>query len=112
MGFFLLSDKESTVLSRFEGCTAIDHVEILGLFLTEVCSSGQLPMGIGYDSNYCGLFVDTILQGLIKLIPDTSVKGPDRILKSGNKRGEDIHKKSQGKSTSLKCLQPSRDSHQ
>ena len=52
----------------------IDHLEILGTSPNGVELSGQLPQGIGFDSNHQCMYADISLRYLIGLALENPAK--------------------------------------
>ena len=90
----VLDETEETVLpSTITGKKVIDHIELLGIDTTTVVRRGQLPHGIGFDTDHRAMYIDLDTDQLFGLSPDKMNDTEGRRLKSENKEYSAIYTK-------------------
>ena len=64
----------------------IDHIELHGILALALSSAGQLPPGIGFDSNQKAMCADMALDETLGHIPGKQVNTSPCRLSTGNER--------------------------
>ena len=80
-----LDEEVSVVPSRHTGTTVIDHIDTYGIPEENVVSAGQLPHGIGFDSDHRCIYADLDIESILGFSMDQYKPRAGRRLKSANK---------------------------
>ena len=62
LGFLPIIGESESVPSTDVGSEIINHIELHGISAHALLSAGQLPPGIGFDSNHKAMYADMTLD--------------------------------------------------
>jgi hypothetical protein len=71
----------------------IDHILSIGLDIESIERAGQLPHGMGFQSNHRCIYADIDMEKEIGLSPMKATKWKPRALSAKNKKRVDIYAK-------------------
>ena len=88
----VLKQKIVSILPSVEGSNRIiDHILSIGLGFESIMKAGQLPHGMGFQSNHRFIYADIDMETDIGLVLMKAVKWKPRLLSAKNRKIVDIY---------------------
>ena len=90
----VLEQRIEQILPSVEGSNrVIDHILSIGLNVESIERAGQLPHGMGFQSNHRCIYADLNMEKEIGLTPMKTIKWKSRALTAKNKKRVDLYAK-------------------